>query len=171
MSEVVLTDCEIPIENRLGREGRGVEVFESSMEWERGCILASCLGDMQFILEQCIEHARGRKQFGKAIGKFQSLANLIVGMKVRLDTCRPLVYRIGELKQQRKPALVESAIAKLHVSECYVQSCMDAIQVFGGYGYMVEQQIERTLRNAIASTLYSGTTQIQQNIIARGLGL
>jgi len=171
MAEISLTDCEVPVANRLGREGRGVEVFESSMEWERGCILASCLGEMRFLLEQCLEHARTRKQFGKPIGKFQALANLIVGMKVRLDCCRPLVYRIGALKEAGQPCFVESAVAKLHVSECYVQSCLDAIQVFGGYGYMTEQQIERGLRNAVASSLYSGTSQIQQNIIARGLGL
>ena len=171
MAEISLTDCEVPVANRLGREGRGVEVFESSMEWERVCILASCLGEMRFLLEQCLEHARTRKQFGKPIGKFQALANLIVGMKVRLDCCRPLVYRIGALKEAGQPCFVESAVAKLHVSECYVQSCLDAIQVFGGYGYMTEQQIERGLRNAVASSLYSGTSQIQQNIIARGLGL
>jgi alkylation response protein AidB-like acyl-CoA dehydrogenase len=169
MAEIALTDCEIPVENRLGREGRGVEVFEGSMEWERGCILASCLGDMRFLLEQCIEHARTRTQFGKPIGKFQSLANLIVAMKVRLDCCRPLVYRIGDLKGRGQPAFLEAAIAKLHVSECYVQSCLDAVQVFGGYGYMTEQQVERALRNAVASRLYSGTSQIQENIIARRL--
>ncbi len=171
MAQISLSECAIPVENRLGREGRGIEVFESSMEWERGCILASCLGDMRFLLEECIAQARRRQQFGKPIGKFQALANLIVGMKVRLDTCRPLVYRIGALKEQHKAAFVESSVAKLHVSECYVASCLDAIQVFGGYGYMVDQEIERGLRNAIGSGLYSGTSQIQQNIIARGLGL
>ena len=77
-------------------------VFECSMEWERGCILASCLGVMRRQLEDCIEHARTRKQFGKPIGKFQSVANRLVDMKVRLDTCRPLVYRIGALKDAKQ---------------------------------------------------------------------
>ncbi|WP_394829125.1 acyl-CoA dehydrogenase family protein [Pendulispora albinea] len=171
MAEVSFAGCAIPLENRLGREGRGAAVFESAMEWERGCMMATCLGDMQFLLEQCVEHARRRRQFGKPIGKFQALANLIVAMKVRLDSCRPLVYRIGWRKEHGKPAILESAIAKHHVSECYVASARDAIQVFGGYGYTTEQQIERTLRNAIGSGLYCGTDQIQQNIIARGLGL
>jgi hypothetical protein len=122
-------------------------------------------------LESCIDYARNRKQFGKPIGKFQSVANRIVDMKVRLDACRPLVYRIGQLKQRGKPAVLESSIAKLLVSESLVKSCQDALQIFGGYGYMVEQGIERDLRDALGSTLYSGTSEIQRNIIAKSLGI
>ena len=141
------------------------------MEWERGCILASCLGVMSRQLKECVDYARQRKQFGKSIGKFQSVANRLVDMKVRLDTCRPMVYRIGALKDAKKDATVEAAVAKLYVSECFVKSCLDAVQTFGGYGYMQEQQIERDLRDSVGSTLYSGTTEIQRNIISRGLGL
>jgi alkylation response protein AidB-like acyl-CoA dehydrogenase len=122
-------------------------------------------------LETCIQHARSRKQFGRAIGKFQSVANKIVDMKVRLDTCRPLVYRIGWLKDQNRPAMQEAAIAKLHVSECFVKSSLDAIQLFGGYGYMTEQEIERDLRDAVGSSIYSGTNEIQRNLVAASLGL
>jgi alkylation response protein AidB-like acyl-CoA dehydrogenase len=171
MCEIVFEKCRVPVANRLGREGRGMQVFESSMEWERGCILASCLGVMRRQLEACIAHARTRRQFGKPIGKFQSVANKIVDMKVRLDTSRPLVYRIGSLKDQNRPAMQEAAIAKLYVSDCFVKSSIDAIQVFGGYGYMREQGIERDLRDAVGSTIYSGTNEIQRNIIAAALGL
>ncbi len=171
MAELIFEDCRIPVTNRLGREGRGAEVFESSMEWERGCILANVLGAMRRQLEECLRHARSRKQFGKAIGKFQSVANRLVDMKVRIDTSRPLVYRIGALKDAGKDATMEAAVAKLYVSECYVKSSLDAVQTFGGYGYMTEQLIERDVRDAVGSTLYSGTTEIQRNIIARGLGL
>jgi alkylation response protein AidB-like acyl-CoA dehydrogenase len=171
MAELVFDECRVPVTNRLGREGRGAQVFECSMEWERGCILATCLGAMRRQLEECIAHARSRKQFGRAIGKFQSVANKIVDMKVRLDTCRPLVYRIGWLKDKDQSAMQEAAIAKLHVSECYVKSSLDAIQVFGGYGYMTDQGIERDLRDAVGSTIYSGTNEIQRNIIASSLGL
>ena len=171
MAEVIFEDCKVPIENRLGREGRGVEVFECSMEWERGCIFAAVLGAMRRILEACSAHARGRKQLGQAIGKFQQVQGLIVEMKVRLEACRPLVYKIGALKEHDKPTMMDSAIAKLFVSESYVQTCLDAVQVFGGYGYMTEQEIERDLRDAIGSTLYSGTSEIQRNLIAKGLGL
>jgi alkylation response protein AidB-like acyl-CoA dehydrogenase len=171
MAEVVFEDCVIPVENRLGREGRGVEVFESSMEWERGCILASCLGVMRRQLEDCVRHARTRRQFGKPIGKFQAVASRLVDMKVRLDTCRPLVYRLGWLKDQNRRAMLEAAVAKLYVSDCFVKSSLDAIQIFGGYGYMTEQQVERDLRDAVGSTIYSGTSEIQRNIIASQLGL
>jgi hypothetical protein len=171
MAELIFDGCRIPAANRLGREGRGAQVFESSMEWERGCILATCLGVMRRQLETCIAHARSRKQFGRAIGKFQSVANKIVDMKVRLDTCRPLVYRIGQLKDANRSAVQEAAIAKLYVSDCFVKSSLDAIQIFGGYGYMTEQEIERDLRDAIGSTIYSGTNEIQRNIIAQSLGL
>jgi alkylation response protein AidB-like acyl-CoA dehydrogenase len=171
MAEVVFEDCRVPLQNRLGREGRGVEVFECSMEWERGCILATCLGVMRRQLETCIAHARARKQFGKPIGKFQSVANKIVDMKVRLDTSRPLVYRIGWLKDRDLDAMRDAAIAKLYVSDCFVKSSLDAIQLFGGYGYMKEQEIERDLRDAVGSTIYSGTSEIQRNIIAGALGL
>jgi alkylation response protein AidB-like acyl-CoA dehydrogenase len=171
MAEIVMDNCAIPVANRLGREGRGVAVFESSMEWERGCILANYLGLMRRHLENCIEHVRSRKQFGQPIGKFQSVANRVVDMKVRLDTCRPLVYRIGWLKEQNKSAVMESSIAKLYVSEALVNSCMDAMQVHGGYGYMVEQGIERDLRNAFGSKIYSGTSEIQRNVIAKCLGI
>lgn len=171
MAELILEDCQIPVTNRLGREGRGMEVFECSMEWERGCILANCLGLMRRQLEECIAYARTRKQFGQPISKFQSVANVLVTMKIRLDTCRPLVYRIGSLKELNRPTLMESAIAKVHVSESYVQSCLDAVRVFGGYGYMTEQGLERDLRDSVGSLLYSGTSDIQRNIIARCLRL
>jgi alkylation response protein AidB-like acyl-CoA dehydrogenase len=171
MAELIFEDCRVPAANRLGREGRGVLVFESSMEWERGCILATCLGVMRRQLETCIAHARTRKQFGRAISKFQSVANKIVDMKVRLDTCRPLVYRIGRLKDSGRSAVQEAAVAKLYVSDCFVKSSLDAIQIFGGYGYMTEQEIERDLRDAVGSSIYSGTSEIQRNIIAATLGL
>jgi hypothetical protein len=171
MAEVVFDNCRIPVANRLGREGRAVPIFECSMEWERGCILANVLGVMRRQLGECIAHAKTRKQFGKAIGKYQSVANRLVDMKVRLDTCRPLVYRIGEMKDKNLDATTEAAIAKLYVSDCYVKSCLDAVQIHGAYGYMTEAQIERDLRDSIGSTLYSGTSEIQRNIIARGLGL
>lgn len=171
MAELIFDNCRVPVANRLGREGRGGEVFECSMEWERGCILGSRLGTMARQLEECIAHARTRKQFGKAIGKYQSVANRIVDMRVRLDTSRPLVYRIGQLKDQNRKAALEASIAKLHVSEAAVQSTLDAVQIFGGYGYMTEQQVERDLRDAVGGTIYSGTSEIQRNLIAKGLGL
>lgn len=171
MGEVVLEDCEVPEENRLGPEGAGVAIFNCSMEWERGGILASYLGTMERQLETCIRYARERKQFGKPIGRFQAVAHRIANMKVRLETARWLVYRVAWLKQQGKNAIMDAAIVKLYLSESFVQSCLDAVQVHGGYGYMTEFGIERDLRDSISGTLYSGTSEIQRNIIAAWLGL
>jgi alkylation response protein AidB-like acyl-CoA dehydrogenase len=171
MGELAFEDCEVPLENLLGREGRGAEVFNCSMEWERGAILASTLGTMRRQLERAIDHARHRKQFGKPIGKFQAVAHRIVAMKLRLETCRPLVYKIGWLKAQGKDATLEAAMAKLHVSECFVQNSLDAVQLFGASGFTADLGIERDLRDSVGSLIYSGTNDIQRNIIAQQLRL
>ena len=171
MSEVILQDCAIPEENRLGPEGAGSAIFNCSMEWERGSILASYLGTMQRQLEACVQYARERKQFGKPIGRFQAIAHRLANMKVRLEAARWLVYRVAWLKQQGKSAILDAAIAKLSVSESFVQSCLDAVQIHGGYGYMTDFGIERDLRDSISGTIYSGTSEIQRNIIAAMMGL
>jgi alkylation response protein AidB-like acyl-CoA dehydrogenase len=172
MGEVIFDNAMVPAANRLGREGRGAEVFNCSMEWERSCILASCLGAMERQLEECVRYARQRKQFGKPICKFQSVANRLVDMKIRIETARPLVYKIAWIKQTlKRSADAEAAMAKLYLSEAYVKSCLDAIQIHGGYGYMVEFPYERELRDAVGGQLYSGTSEIQRNIIARCMGL
>jgi len=171
MAELIFEDCKVPVENRLGKEGNGAAIFEDTVEWERSCILASILGGMERQLEQCIQHARKRKQFGKAIGKYQSIANKIVDMKVRLETSRLLLYKVAWTKQACGKAAMDAALAKLYLSECWVQSCLDAVQIHGGYGYTTEYEVERDLRDSVGSSLYSGTSEIQRNIIARYLGL
>jgi alkylation response protein AidB-like acyl-CoA dehydrogenase len=171
MGELILEDCFVPEENRLGPEGAGARLFSNSMEWERACILASNLGTMERQLEESIGYARERSQYGQPIGKFQSVANRIVDMKIRLETARLLLYKVAWLKKMNKPAVMEAAMAKLYLSECFVESGLDAIRTFGGYGYTTEFEIERDLRDAIGGTLYSGTSDIQRNIIARLLGL
>jgi hypothetical protein len=171
MGEVVLDDCFVPADNRLGSEGAGMAIFNSSMTWERSCILASALGTMQRQLEACVEYARVRKQFGQPIGKFQAVADKVADMYLRLEAARLLVYQVAWLGQQGKSVLAEAAAAKLFTSEAWIASSMDAIQIHGAYGYMKESGIERDLRDAIASTIYSGTSEIQRVILARMLGL
>lgn len=171
MGEIVLTDCFVPATSRLGNEGLGSRIFSHSMEWERSCILGSNLGSMQRLLERCVEHASERRQFGESIGKFQSVSNRVVDMKVRLETARLLLYKVAWLKKMEKPAVMEAALAKLYLSECFVQSGLDAVRTMGGYGYTTEYEVERDLRDAIGGTLYSGTSDIQRNIVARLLGL
>ena len=171
MGEVVLDDCVVPAESRLGPEGAGMAIFNSSMAYERSCILASALGAMQRQLETCVGHARERKQFGQAIGKFQGVSGKVADMYLRLEAARLLVYRAAWLTGQGKPALIEAAAAKLFTSEAWVASSLDAIQIHGAYGYMKEAGIERDLRDAVAGTIYSGTSEIQRVVVSRMLGL
>jgi alkylation response protein AidB-like acyl-CoA dehydrogenase len=171
LGELIFQDCFVPEENRLSREGAGMSIFNSSMEWERSCILASHVGAMERQVEQSVAYARQRRQFGQPIGKFQSVSNRIADMKVRLETARLILYKVAWLKKMNRPATMEAAIAKLYLSECFVQSGLDNISVHGGYGYMAEAEIERDLRDAIGGTIYSGTSDIQRTIIARLLGL
>jgi alkylation response protein AidB-like acyl-CoA dehydrogenase len=171
IGELVFENCFIPEENRLGPEGAGASIFNSSQEWERAVILASQLGTMERQLEQAIQYANDRHQFGQSIGKFQSVSNRIADMKVRLETARLLTYKVAWLKSLGKSVMLDAAIAKLYLSECFVESSLDAIRVHGGYGYMTEFEVERDLRDAIGGTLYGGTSDIQRNIIAGFLGL
>ena len=171
MGEVVLADCLVPAEKRLGAEGAGMAIFNSSMGWERSCILASAVGAMQRQLETCVEYARARKQFGQAIGKFQSVADKMADMYLRLEAARLLIYQAAWLAQQGKRAVAEAAAAKLFTSEAWIASSLDAIQIHGAYGYMKEAGIERDLRDAVAGTIYSGTSEIQRVILSRMLGL
>lgn len=171
MAEVVLDECRVPAANRLGPEGAGVAVFNCSMAWERSCILASALGAMQRQLETCVTYARERKQFGQSIGKFQAVAGKLADMHLRLEAARLLVYRAAWLAQRGQPPVAEAAAAKLFTSEAWIASSLDAVQVHGAYGYMSESGVERDLRDAVASTIYSGTSEIQRVILARMLGL
>jgi alkylation response protein AidB-like acyl-CoA dehydrogenase len=171
MAELIFEDCEVPEENRLGKEGSGAAVFNDSMEWERSCILASYIGAMERQLEICINYVKDRRQFNKPIGKFQSVANRIVDMKVRLETSRQILYKVAWLKKDQGQAVMDAVIARLYLSGAWVKSCLDAIQIHGGYGYTTEFELERDLRDSIGGTLYSGTSEIQRNIIAHHLGL
>ncbi len=171
MSEVILEDVVVPQSAMLGKKGAGAAIFSSEMEWERSCLFACHLGAMERQLEKCVEYAKDRKQFGQAIGKFQAVSNRIANMKMRIEVGRQMLYKVGWLKDQNKRAVLEAAIAKLYVSEAYVQSSMDAVVIHGGYGYMNEYDMERMLRDSVGSVLYSGTSDIQRNIISRWLGL
>jgi alkylation response protein AidB-like acyl-CoA dehydrogenase len=126
---------------------------------------------MQRLLEKSIQYARDRKQFGQAIGKFQLVASKIVDMKMRVDQSRAALYQTAWLQSRGKSTFLEAALVKLTISENWVKCAEDAIQIHGGYGYMVELEVERELRDALGSKLYSGTSEIQRVIAASLLGL
>jgi alkylation response protein AidB-like acyl-CoA dehydrogenase len=170
-AEVTLDDVRVPASAMLGKKGGGAAIFSSEMEWERSCLFACHLGAMERQLEKCVEYARDRRQFGQSIGKFQAVSHRIANMKMRIEVGRQMLYKVGWLKDSGKRAVLEAAIAKLYVSEAYVQSSMDAVAIHGGYGFMAEYEMERMLRDSVGSVLYSGTSDIQRNIISRWIGL
>jgi alkylation response protein AidB-like acyl-CoA dehydrogenase len=171
MAELFFDDCEVPAENRLGREGSGQSLFTHSMNWERACILSNAVGSMQRLLDISIRYARDRKQFGHSIGKFQLVSSKIVDMKMRVDQAQAALYRTAWLQTKGRNVYLEAALAKLTISENWVRCAEDAIQIHGGYGYMVESEVERELRDALGSRLYSGTSEIQRVLVASLLGL
>lgn len=171
MAEVVVRDCFVPDSCLLGTSGRGGDVFQASMRWERACIMASQVGGMRRTLERCIEYARHRKQFGKPIAEFESVADKIADMRIAVDASRALVLRVGWLMDHGHDPMMAAAVAKAFIAEANVRTHLEAVQVHGGYGYMTDFEIERGLRDAIGGRIYSGTTEIQKRIIAGEMGL
>jgi alkylation response protein AidB-like acyl-CoA dehydrogenase len=171
MSEVFFSDCAVPEVNRLGNAGMGFPILDYVMKWEILCSFAINIGEMSRRLERCIEYAKMRKQFGNPIGSYQAISHKLANMKTSLETARLWLYRTAEKFQAKKNIGLDLAITKLLTSESNVDSALDAIQIFGGYGYMVEYGLERELRNAVAGRIYSGTSEIQRNRIAKLIGL
>lgn len=158
--------CLVADSNCLGDVGGGTAILKSAGEWERICVPAAEVGMMQRQLEASAHYAGERRQFGQPIGKFPAIAEKIANMDIRLETARLLLYKAAWLKKQGRSALRESAIAKAYVADAATQTCRDALQIHGGYGYMTEYQIERDLRDAISAKIYSGAGESEKRIIA-----
>ncbi len=164
-SVIIFEHCRIPKENVLGKIDQGGYLMTSALEWERIFEFIPHIGAMQRVMESCIEHVNSRTQFGKFLGEYQAISHKIADMKVRIEMARMMMYKVAWLKDQGKSAYVESSIFKLYVSDSYINTCREAIQIFGAYGYAKEYDVERELRDAIASSIYSGTNEIQRNTI------
>jgi alkylation response protein AidB-like acyl-CoA dehydrogenase len=164
-----LKACHVPEENRLGPEGAGLAIFNAAMAWERNLILAPALGTMQRLLEISCTQARSRHQFGKRIGDFQHISCKLVDMEMRLEASRALLHKAAWLKTVGRPNDRESALAKLATSEAWVACCEHALQIHGGRGYLAATEVERELRDALGSRLYSGTTELLTAMLSRRL--
>ncbi|HZD52475.1 MAG TPA: acyl-CoA dehydrogenase family protein [Woeseiaceae bacterium] len=171
IGELILDDVFVPEDAVIGKVGEGAAIFSESMDWERACLVAAHLGTMEWLLERAIEYSRTRKQSGQPISKFQAVSHRIVDIKVRLEAARYLTYKAADGLNRPRTASMDASIAKLYVSESLLTSAIDTLRVFGGYGLMEEYGIERVVRDSVAGTIYSGTSDIQRNIIARWLGL
>ncbi|GAA3869810.1 acyl-CoA dehydrogenase family protein [Streptomyces sedi] len=168
---VRFTDCFVSDDQVIGRPGMGAAIFQHSMGWERACLFAGYLGLSARLVDRAVAHARERRQSGRRIGAFQAVSHRIVDMKLRLESGRLLLYRACWEMDRGGPARLPVALSKLAVSEGTVASAMDAVRVFGGRGYLADEGIEAALRDAMPSVLFSGTNEIQKELVARELGL
>lgn len=164
-AELVFKDCRVPKENILGTKEAGNRILLSALEWERCFEFVPNIGTMQRIMERCLEHVNTRKQFGKILGENQSIAHKIAEMKIGIELSKNMLYKITRLMDSGKSVYLDTSIFKYYVSRRYITTCRDAIQIFGGYGYTKEYDYERELRDAIASSIYSGTNEMQLNTI------
>jgi clorobiocin biosynthesis protein CloN3 len=168
---VEFSGCRVPVRYRLGEEGQGSVIFQHSMVWERSCLFAIYLGQMRRQMDSCVAHAKQRRQFGRPIGTFQAVSHRIATMTQRLESASLLLYRACWLLDQGRADPAATAMSKLAVSEATVANSLDAIQIFGGSGYLASANVEAHLRDSVPSVIFSGTTDIQREIIVNRAGL
>jgi alkylation response protein AidB-like acyl-CoA dehydrogenase len=168
-AELVLDGVRLPDSARLGDEGHGFTIAMSALSKGRMSLAAGCVGIAQGCLNASVAYARERSQFGKPIAAHQLVQQLITDIAVDAAAARLLVWRVADLIDRGRPFETEASMAKLFASEASVRAANNALQVFGGYGYVDEYPVAKYLRDARVTTLYEGTSQIQQLIIGRAL--
>ncbi|XTZ17250.1 acyl-CoA dehydrogenase family protein [Micromonospora echinospora] len=168
-AELVLDDVRVPDSARLGDEGRGFRLALATLAKGRMSVAAGCVGIAQGCLDAAVGYAGQRTQFGKPIAGHQLVQQLLARIAVDTAAARLLVWRVADLIDRGEPFATEASMAKLFASEAAVRAANDAVQVFGGYGYVDEYPVGRYLRDARVATLYEGTSQIQQLLIGRAL--
>ncbi|EGG45933.1 acyl-CoA dehydrogenase family protein [Streptomyces griseoaurantiacus] len=168
-AELVLQDVRVPASAMLGPEGKGFSVAMSALAKGRMSVAAGCVGIAQAALDAAVRYAGEREQFGKPIARHQLVQELISDIAVDVDAARLLTWRVADLVDRGLPFATEASKAKLFASEAAVRSANNALQVFGGYGYIDEYPVGKLLRDARVMTLYEGTSQIQKLLIGRAL--
>jgi clorobiocin biosynthesis protein CloN3 len=167
LAEVFFDECAVPAECRLGPAGAGYAIFNTVMQHERVLLPAIYLGVMRAQLERACAHVRGRRQFDQPLFDFQAVSHRLAEMKARLEASRLLVHQAAWLMAQGRQAALEGSLAKLVASESFVENARQALQLHGAAGYTTDLPLEQQLRDAVAATLYSGTSEIHKTIIAR----
>lgn len=167
-SEIFLEDCEVPEENVLGTVGGGFNMALQTLEWDRSALMAPFVGAMMFAIEECSKHANDRVQFKKPIRDFQAVQHKIADMKVIMEIARLAIYRVAWLKDTGHPLNhLQAAIAKAFVGDWGLKALSDAVQIFGGYGFLHDYPVEWLFRDAKLAQIGGGTTEIQKLIISR----
>jgi alkylation response protein AidB-like acyl-CoA dehydrogenase len=171
MAQVVFEDCVVPKHHMLGKRRRGNDIFQDSLSFERGLILTPYLGVMRRQVEACIRYANERTQFGKSIGKSHAVSHRIAGMVQRYVLCRLLALETASKLYMREGPRLHAALCKLTLSEAACASSQDAVRVFGAPAFMRDRHMDDDVIDSLASLIYSGTSEIQKNIICAELGL
>ena len=166
-SELIFEDCEIPAENLLGSEGEGFIDAMRVLDGGRISIAALSLGIARGALDSALKYVKERRQFGKAIAEFQGIQWKLADMATELDAARLLTQRAAVLKDAGRKVTRESSMAKLFASEVAVRICNDAVQLFGGYGFIKDYPAEKYYRDVKLCTIGEGTSEIQRMVIAR----
>jgi acyl-CoA dehydrogenase len=170
-TQVFYTDVKVPASAVLGEVDRGWDAVDSYLWYERLCLSAARTGAACAAFEYALAYAKTRQQFGRPIGQFQAISHKLADMKVMLDVSRMLVYRFAWLMSQGKATRHDAAVVKLYTGDAYKTVSDLGLQILGGYGYCMEFPMQRFFRDSRLATIGAGTSEIQRNIIARGLGL
>ncbi|MCJ7666459.1 MAG: acyl-CoA dehydrogenase family protein [Actinobacteria bacterium] len=166
-SELIFTDCRVPAENLLGREGMGFIIAMKTFDESRPAVGAQAVGVAQGALEEALEYSKVRKQFGTPISSFQAIQHMLADMATNIEAARSLVYHTARVidSGDKNPTRL-SAMSKLFASDMAMKVTTDAVQILAGYGYMKEYPVEKMMRDAKITQIYEGTNQIQRNVIA-----
>jgi len=165
--ELIFTDCRVPVENLLGREGMGFIIAMKTFDESRPAVGAQAVGVAQGALEEALEYSKVRKQFGAPISSFQAIQHMLADMAINVEAARSLVYHTARVidSGEKNPSRL-SAMSKVFASDMAMKVTTDAVQILAGYGYMKEYPVEKMMRDAKITQIYEGTNQIQRNVIA-----
>lgn len=169
--EMHLENVRVPKFNMLGGLNEGWQNTLKSLDMERMYIGALCTGAAQAALDLALEYAKQRQQFGRPIGKFQTMQHKFADLQLAIDSARLLAHRVAWMLKESLPCSKESSMAKLAASETFMKVALEGVQILGGYGYSKEYDMERYFRDAKIYTIGGGTSEIQRNVIAREMGL
>jgi alkylation response protein AidB-like acyl-CoA dehydrogenase len=168
-TELVLEDCRVPVENRIGEEGEGFKIAMASLANGRAGIAAQAVGIAQACLDAAIRYAKERRQFGQPIAQFQAIQWKLADLATEIEAARLLTFRAAARKDRGLPFTAESSMAKLFASEVANRAAYGAVQIHGGYGYLQDFPVERYARDARVLTIYEGTSEIHRLIVSRHL--
>jgi len=168
-TELVFEDCPVPVENRLGEEGQGMRICLATLDRGRIGLAAQAVGITQAVLDRAIDYSKQRIQFGAPISQNQAIAWMLADIATQLEAARLLTYKAAYLADNGAPFSKHASMAKLYASELSMKAATQGIQIFGGYGYMMDSPMQRYFRDAKLTEIYEGTSEIQRVVISRDL--